>query len=122
MSVKVMSWVWDEGPADQSGRFVLTCNDITRFFKADGFITCVEPNRRDPNHKFLSANLERLRGFRTPAGKKFTIVELPIIFTDRVRGNSKMTWRIALEELGLVTWWGIRDFLRGRRKRARAGA
>ena len=37
------------------------------------------------------------------------IVELPIIFTDRVRGQSKMTWRIAVEELSLVTWWGIRD-------------
>jgi dolichol-phosphate mannosyltransferase len=37
------------------------------------------------------------------------IVEVPIIFTDRVRGHSKMTWRIAVEELTLVTWWGIRD-------------
>jgi len=37
------------------------------------------------------------------------IVERPITFTDRVRGFSKMTWRIALEELGLVTWWGVRD-------------
>ena len=27
------------------------------------------------------------------------IVEVPIIFTDRVRGNSKMTWPIAAEEL-----------------------
>jgi dolichol-phosphate mannosyltransferase len=37
------------------------------------------------------------------------ISEVPIEFTDRVRGHSKMTWRIALEELSLVTWWGIRD-------------
>jgi dolichol-phosphate mannosyltransferase len=36
-------------------------------------------------------------------------VEVPIIFTDRVRGQSKMTWRIAVEELSLITWWGIRD-------------
>jgi dolichol-phosphate mannosyltransferase len=49
-----------------------------------------------------------------------SIVELPIIFTDRVRGYSKMTWRIALEELGLVTWWGVRD--RMRRRRAKRGA
>jgi dolichol-phosphate mannosyltransferase len=46
-----------------------------------------------------------------------SIVELPIIFTDRVRGYSKMTWRIALEELGLVTWWGVRDRMRRRRTR-----
>ena len=38
------------------------------FFKADGIITCVEPNRRDANHRPLAENLERLRSFRTPAG------------------------------------------------------
>ncbi len=37
------------------------------------------------------------------------IVEVPITFTDRVRGHSKMTWRIGAEELTLVTWWGVRD-------------
>jgi dolichol-phosphate mannosyltransferase len=40
------------------------------------------------------------------------IVEVPIVFTDRVRGHSKMTWRVAAEELLLVTWWGIRDRFR----------
>jgi dolichol-phosphate mannosyltransferase len=44
------------------------------------------------------------------------IVEVPITFTDRVRGHSKMTWRIAAEELTLVTWWGVRDRLRRRRR------
>lgn len=37
------------------------------------------------------------------------IVESPIAFTDRVRGHSKMTLRVAAEELLLVTWWGVRD-------------
>src|SRR5688572_28590990 len=49
-----------------------------------------------------------------------TIVEHAITFTDRVRGNSKMTWRIALEELGLVTWWGVRDRVRGRQAKRRS--
>jgi dolichol-phosphate mannosyltransferase len=40
------------------------------------------------------------------------IVEVPIVFTDRERGHSKMTWFIFLEELLLVTWWGIRDRIR----------
>jgi dolichol-phosphate mannosyltransferase len=41
--------------------------------------------------------------------------ERPITFTDRVRGHSKMTWGIFAEELGLFTWWGLRDrvFRRG---------
>jgi glycosyltransferase involved in cell wall biosynthesis len=40
--------------------------------------------------------------------------EIPIAFTDRVRGNSKMSWRIVAEAMALVTWWGLRDrVLRG---------
>jgi dolichol-phosphate mannosyltransferase len=37
------------------------------------------------------------------------IVESPITFTDRVRGESKLTLSVAAEELTLVTWWGVRD-------------
>jgi dolichol-phosphate mannosyltransferase len=49
------------------------------------------------------------------------IAEVPIVFTDRVRGYSKMTWGIFAEELLFVTWWGIRDRARrlGRRLRRR---
>ena len=49
------------------------------------------------------------------------IAEVPIEFTDRVRGHSKMSPSVAFEELWLVTWWSIRDrpWLR-RRRRARA--
>jgi glycosyltransferase involved in cell wall biosynthesis len=37
------------------------------------------------------------------------LAEVPIVFTDRVRGQSKMSFSVMLEELILVTWWGIRD-------------
>ena len=37
------------------------------------------------------------------------VVEVPISFTDRVRGESKMSSRIVVEALVLVTWWAIRD-------------
>lgn len=37
------------------------------------------------------------------------IVEVPIEFRDRTRGRSKMSWRIVLEALWLVTRWGMRD-------------
>jgi glycosyltransferase involved in cell wall biosynthesis len=47
------------------------------------------------------------------------IVEVPISFTDRVRGTSKMSSRIVVEALILVTWWGIRDRLLGGRRRRR---
>lgn len=38
-----------------------------------------------------------------------SLAEVPISFTDRVRGQSKMSLAVMVEELGLVTWWGIRD-------------
>ncbi|MEO0494918.1 MAG: polyprenol monophosphomannose synthase [Actinomycetota bacterium] len=37
------------------------------------------------------------------------IVEVPISFTDRIRGESKMSSRIVVEALVLVTWWAFRD-------------
>lgn len=46
-----------------------------------------------------------------------TITEMPIRFADRVRGTSKMSSRIVVEALALVTWWGIRDRLLRRRPR-----
>jgi dolichol-phosphate mannosyltransferase len=41
-----------------------------------------------------------------------TIVELPIQFVDRELGHSKMSSRIIVEALALVTWWGVRDRFR----------
>jgi dolichol-phosphate mannosyltransferase len=43
------------------------------------------------------------------------IVEVPIAFTDRTRGTSKMSGRIIVEAMMLVTRWGIADRLPGRR-------
>jgi dolichol-phosphate mannosyltransferase len=37
------------------------------------------------------------------------IAQVPITFTDRVRGHSKMSLGVGAEELGLVTWWALRD-------------
>jgi len=44
------------------------------------------------------------------------IVEVPITFTDRVRGESKLSLSVAIEELALVTWWGVRDRVLRRRR------
>jgi glycosyltransferase involved in cell wall biosynthesis len=40
------------------------------------------------------------------------IVEVPISFTDRTLGHSKMSGRIIVEALLLVSWWGARDAVR----------
>jgi dolichol-phosphate mannosyltransferase len=47
-----------------------------------------------------------------------TVAEVPITFTDRVRGNSKMSLAVMLEEMILMSWWGIRDRVRALRARA----
>lgn len=47
------------------------------------------------------------------------ISEVPIVFHDRTRGTSKMSTRIAVEALALVTWWALRDRVLGRRRAAR---
>ena len=39
------------------------------------------------------------------------VVEVPITFTDRLHGSSKMSLRIVVEAIRLVTFWGIRDRL-----------
>jgi dolichol-phosphate mannosyltransferase len=49
------------------------------------------------------------------------IVEVPITFRDRRWGKSKMSGRIIVEALGLVTVWGVKDRIAGRR-RARPAA
>jgi dolichol-phosphate mannosyltransferase len=42
------------------------------------------------------------------------IAEVPITFTDRIRGQSKMSGAVIFEELTRVTWWGLRDRIRRR--------
>lgn len=62
-------------------------DDITRFFKPDGVITCVESNSRDPNHQLLADNVERLKDMRTLQGKPLDIVELPMPRPVRIKGE-----------------------------------
>jgi dolichol-phosphate mannosyltransferase len=45
------------------------------------------------------------------------IAQVPITFTDRVRGHSKMSLGVGAEELGLVSWWGFQDRVLKRRSR-----
>lgn len=53
-------------------------DDITRFVAREIILTAVEPNTNDENHAPLAENLARLKQSRTPSGKQWTIVELPM--------------------------------------------
>jgi dolichol-phosphate mannosyltransferase len=46
------------------------------------------------------------------------ISEVPISFRDRELGESKMSSRIVLEALLLITWWGVRDRAARRKPKA----
>ncbi|MDB6095693.1 MAG: agmatine deiminase [Verrucomicrobia bacterium] len=75
LGVEQIIWLGEGIVGDDTDGHV---DDITRFFRPDGIVTAVEKNGRDRNHAPLQENLERLRGLRTPGGKKFKIVELPM--------------------------------------------
>ena len=75
LGVQRVLWVGEGIVGDDTDGHI---DDITRFYKPDGFVTVIEPNKRDPNHGLLEENLERLKGFCTPAGRKFDIVTLPM--------------------------------------------
>jgi agmatine deiminase len=53
-------------------------DDIARFAGPETIIASIEPDASDPNHEPLAENLARLKASRTPAGKQFTVIELPM--------------------------------------------
>jgi agmatine deiminase len=53
-------------------------DDIARFAAPTTIVAAIEPNKNDPNHAPLAENIARLKAARTPAGKQFTIAELPM--------------------------------------------
>jgi dolichol-phosphate mannosyltransferase len=45
-----------------------------------------------------------------------SVVEVPIVFRDRVSGHSKMSSQIVREAFTRVTWWGMSDLFTLRRR------
>lgn len=85
LGVRQVIWLGDGIVGDDTDGHV---DDLTRFFATNGIVTAVERNPRDANYAPLKMNLERLRGLRTPAGKEFRIVELPMpaaVYCERQR-------------------------------------
>jgi len=75
LGVQQVLWLGEGIAGDDTDGHV---DDMARFYKPDGIVACVEPNGRDANHRPLAENMERLQSFRTPTGKKFEIVPLPM--------------------------------------------
>ena len=75
LGVQTVLWVGEGIVGDDTDGHI---DDMSRFFRPNGIVSCVESNPRDPNHRILAENWERLQGFRTSAGKKYTLVPLPM--------------------------------------------
>ena len=63
-------------------------DDLARFVNETTVVAVEEANEADENYAPLRENLDRLRGFVTPAGGKLTVVPLPMprpLFFDGVR-------------------------------------
>lgn len=75
LGVHTILWLGDGIAGDDTDGHI---DDLARFFKPDGIVTVVEPNRRDRNFRPLRENLARLRALRTRDGRPFEIRELPM--------------------------------------------
>ncbi len=53
-------------------------DDLCRFVNASTVVLCREPNERDPNHRVLCENRERLSDARLEDGSKPEVIDLPM--------------------------------------------
>ena len=85
------------------------CTSGYRAYRASALAAIDPQSTGAEGYAFLTELIRRLtrRGYR--------IVETPIVFRDRTHGKSKMSGRIVVESMLLVTRWAIFDRLRRRR-------
>jgi agmatine deiminase len=75
LGVRRVLWLGEGIAGDDTDGHV---DDVARFFRADAIVAAMEPDPRDANHRPLCDVWERLESFRTPAGKRFELVPLPM--------------------------------------------
>lgn len=91
------------------------CTSGFRAYRASA-LAAIEPGTTGAEgYAFLTELVRRLarRGYR--------VVETPIIFRDRTMGKSKMSGRIIVESMALVTRWGLQDRVRRLRRTPKPG-
>ncbi len=75
LGVTNVIWLGDGIEGDDTHGHV---DDICRFVNPTTVVACVEPNKKDVNHRRLEQNLERLKGARLEDGSKLNIVPMPM--------------------------------------------
>ncbi len=95
------AWALDLDVADATSGF--------RAYRAEALVDIDFETVRADGYGFQIETAYRMAG----RGRK--VVEIPIAFADRRHGSSKMSGRIVVEALLLVTGWGVRDRVERRR-------
>lgn len=94
---------------------VRDCTSGYRAYRADA-LRAIEPGSTGAEgYAFLTELVRRL----VVDGRR--VMETPIVFRDRRYGDSKMSGRIIVESMLLVTRWGLSDFVAHRRRRGHPG-
>jgi dolichol-phosphate mannosyltransferase len=117
---KIPDWPWQRRAISRAGNVYarlmlgLAARDATSGYRAY--------HRRALERINLTAVRADGYGFQIEMAYKVArsggiLAEVPIEFRDRTLGRSKMSPRIVVEALVLVTWWGLEGRRRARRKR-----
>ena len=94
----------------------LRLRDITsgfRAYRADALRAIEHGTTAAEGYAFLTELVRRL------IRRGYSVVEVPITFRDREHGISKMSGRIIVESMVLITGWGVKDILRRLRPSSR---
>lgn len=94
------------------GLGVTDCTSGYRAYTADALRGIEVTTTTAEGYAFLTELARRMAAAGRP------VAEVPITFVDRTRGRSKMSWRIVVESMVLVTRWAVADRLARRRDRA----
>jgi dolichol-phosphate mannosyltransferase len=89
------------------GLQVRDCTSGYRAYRAEALRAIDPASTTAEGYAFLTELVRRLVRLRA------RVMETPIVFTDRRYGESKMSGRIVVESMLLVTRWAIRDALTG---------
>jgi dolichol-phosphate mannosyltransferase len=92
------------------GLQVRDCTSGYRAYRAAALRRIAPSTTTAEGYAFLTELVRRLVRARC------RVMETPIVFADRRLGRSKMSGRIIAESMLLVTRWGIRDLVTGRRR------
>jgi dolichol-phosphate mannosyltransferase len=94
------------------GLQVRDCTSGYRAYRADALRRIAPETTAAEGYAFLTELVRRLVRVRC------RVMETPIVFSDRKLGRSKMSGRIVVESMWLVTRWGARDLVSGGRRRS----